>query len=90
MGQSPRVTREGKKMEITELIREHDFVERGNLLDSKGEYQKAIAAYNHALSIDPADADALFNKGETLVKMGKLAEAQKLFDTAIAMYVGEI
>ena len=74
-------------MEIAELIQERDFVEKGNLLDSQGEYQKAIAAYNNALRIDPADADALFNKGETLVKIGKLAEAQKLFDTAIAMYV---
>lgn len=74
-------------MEIAELMRERDCVEQGNRLDSQGEYQKAIAAYNHALSIDPEDADALFNKGKTLVKIGQLAEAQKLFDAAIAMYV---
>ena len=74
-------------MEIAELMRERDCVEQGNRLDNQGEYQKAIAAYNHALSIDPEDADAMFNKGKTLVKIGQLAEAQKLFDAAIAMYV---
>ena len=77
-------------MDTEYLKQEREFVERGNLLDSQGEYWKAIAAYNNALRIDPADADALFDKGETLVKIGNHAEARKLFDAAVAMYVGGI
>jgi tetratricopeptide (TPR) repeat protein len=77
-------------MDIQDLQQEREYVELGNLLDSQGEYQKAIAAYDHALRIDPGDADALFDKGRTLAQIGNHAEAQKLFDTAIAMYTGEV
>ena len=76
-------------MEMADLIREHDCVEHGNLRDSQGKFDKALSAYNTALQIDPGDADALFNKGATLVKLGKIREAQKCFDTATKMYVGD-
>ncbi len=66
--------------------REHDCVEHGDLRDSQGQYEKAIAAYDSALTIDPWDADAWFDKGETLVKMGKLADAEKCFKMAIDLY----
>jgi tetratricopeptide (TPR) repeat protein len=89
-GSATGVARKGTIMDIQDLKQEREYVELGNLLHSQGEYQKAIAAYNNALRIDPADADALFNKGETLALIGNHAEAQKLFDTAIAMYAGKI
>jgi tetratricopeptide (TPR) repeat protein len=74
-------------MDLQELKREHDCVEHGNLLDSQGLFDKAIAAYDSALRIDPTDADALYDKGETLVKLGRVPEAMKCFDTATQLYV---
>lgn len=76
-------------MEMADLQRERDCVEHGNLRDSQGKFDKALSAYDRALQIDPADADALFDKGETLVKLGKMREAQKCFETATRMYVGD-
>ncbi len=77
-------------MDAMDFQRERDFVEKGNLLDSRGEFQQALAAYNNALAIDPSDADAIFNKATTMVKLGQAMEAQKLFEAAVAMYTGAI
>jgi len=75
-------------MLMTDLIREHEFVEVGNLRDSQGRYEAALAAYENALRIVPEDADALFDKGETLEKMGRLQEAKKFYDIALSLYNG--
>lgn len=75
-------------MLLSELQREHDCVEYGNLRDSQGRYDEALAAYDSALRIDPEDADALFDKGETLEKMGNLLEAKMFYDRAMALYNG--
>jgi tetratricopeptide (TPR) repeat protein len=75
-------------MQIADLKRQHDCVEHGDLRDSQGEFEKAIKAYDRALRIIPEDADVLFNKGQTLQKMGRLGEAQKCYEQAIRMYVG--
>ncbi len=75
-------------MLMSELQREHEFVEFGNLRDREGQYEQAIAAYDSALRIDPGDADALFDKGETLEKMGHLMEAQKCYALAMGMWNG--
>ena len=75
-------------MLLSELQREHDCVEYGNLRDSQGRYDEALTAYDSALRIDPDDADALFDKGETLEKMGNLLEAKKFYDRAMALYNG--
>lgn len=75
-------------MLISELQRVHEYVESGNLRDSQGQYAQALAAYDRALRIDPEDADALFDKGETLEKMGNLLEAQKCYDLALNLYNG--
>ncbi len=50
--------------------------------------EKALAAYDSALRIDPEDADAWYDKGETLNKMGRHAEAAKCIATAIDLYCG--
>jgi tetratricopeptide (TPR) repeat protein len=76
-------------MRMAELQREHDCVEHGDLRDSQGLYDKALKAYDIALQIDPEDADAWFDRGDTLKKMGNLEEAQKCFELAIKMYVGD-
>ncbi len=62
-------------MQIAEIKQECEFVEYGNVCDSQGLYEKALDAYDRALRIFPDDADALFDKGETLVKMGRPQEA---------------
>ena len=69
------------------LHREHDCVEHGNLRDGQGMFEKAIASYDIALAIDPEDADALFDKGLTLKKMGRHSEGNKLIDEAIHLYM---
>jgi tetratricopeptide (TPR) repeat protein len=76
-------------MEVEDLKREQDCREHGDLRDSQGLYEKAIAAYDRALMIDPEDADAWYNKGETLFKMGKITEASKCFEIATRLYLGE-
>ncbi len=74
-------------MDIEDVKQEREYVEHGNLLDSQELYEKAVAAYDRALKIIPDDADVLFDKGETLVKLGKIPEAMKCFDKATQMYV---
>jgi len=68
------------------LKHEEELVKEGDLLDNKGQYEKAIADYDKALLINPEDADVWFDKGETLKKMGKLTEAEKCFEMATKLY----
>jgi tetratricopeptide (TPR) repeat protein len=76
-------------MELELLKKENYWVNEGNLKDSQGKYEEAIADYDRALQIDPDDADVLFDKAETLQKMGKYKEAEKLVEKAIDGYVGK-
>lgn len=74
-------------MNVEDIKQEQQFVENGNLYDSQGKFEKAIEAYDRALEIVPGDADVLYDKAETLVKLGKVPEAMRIFDTATQMYV---
>ena len=76
-------------MELAQIKQEEDLVKVGNIHDSQGRYEEAIESYDKALQIDPDDADVWFDKGETLKKMGKLAEAEKCFEMATKLYDGE-
>jgi len=76
----------GKKMDSEQLKHEEELVKEADLLDSAGQFEKAIADYDKALQIDPDDADVWFDKGETLKKMGRLAEAEKCFEMATKLY----
>ena len=73
-------------MDPDQLKIEEELVKEGDLLDSKGQFEKAIADYDKALLINPQDADVWFDKGETLKKMGKLTEAEKCFEMATKLY----
>jgi len=75
-------------MELVQILRERDCVEHGDLRDSEGQYEKALKAYDNALRIDPADADAWFDKGLTLKKMGRSQESERCIETAIDLYCG--
>ena len=74
-------------MNVEDIKQEQKFVESGDLFDSQGKFEKAIEAYDRALEIVPGDADVLYDKAETLVKLGKVPEAMKIFETATQMYV---
>jgi tetratricopeptide (TPR) repeat protein len=75
-------------MELEQMKKEHEWVTKANMKDSQGLYEEALAYYDKALQIDPDDADALFDKAETLQKMGRFKEAEKLVEKAINAYVG--
>jgi tetratricopeptide (TPR) repeat protein len=75
-------------MEAYKIQKLHDLVKEGDFCDSEGQYDKAIAAYDCALQIDPDAADAWFNKGLTLKKMGKHHEGTRCIEAAINLYVG--
>ncbi|NLX49578.1 MAG: tetratricopeptide repeat protein [Methanospirillum sp.] len=75
-------------MQIAELKQECGYVEYGNFCDSRGLYVEALDAYDRALTIFPDDADALFDKGETLVKVGREQEATAYFTQAMQLYLG--
>ena len=49
-----------------------DFYKHGNDLFDHGKYQEAVFFYNKALSIDPANINALYNKALALDKLGKI------------------
>ena len=76
-------------MDLADLKRIRDCMKHGDLRDSQGLFVKAIAAYDVALAIDPEDADAWYNKGETLFKMGQEKEAVKCFEIATKLYLGK-
>lgn len=59
------------------------LVAKGSALDEKGEYDKAIHAYNEALALDPHSPYVLINKGVTLLKSDKIDEAMDKFNKAI-------
>jgi len=49
-------------------------------LCSLGKYDEAIISYDQAIKIDPSDADAWNNKGNSLNSLGNDDEAKKCYD----------
>jgi len=75
-------------MELDKIKIKQDLVKEGDICDSQGRYEEAINFYDKVLQIDPDDADAWFNKGITLKKMGKHSEGTRSIETAINLYIG--
>jgi tetratricopeptide (TPR) repeat protein len=75
-------------MELDKIKIKQDLVKEGDIRDSQGRYEEAIDSYDKALQIDPDDADAWFNKGITLKKMGKHSEGMRSIERAINLYIG--
>ncbi len=75
-------------MNFAEIQQEQEFVQQGDQFDRQGQYDRALAAYDSALGIDPGDADAWFDKGATLAKLGRSDEAYVCKQYAIGLYCG--
>ncbi len=58
----------------------------GDCQDCTGQNEEAIASYNQALDIDPCHADAWFNKGMSLKKIGKSKEGSQCIERSIDLY----
>ena len=61
------------------------FKNRGNAYDSKGQYDRAIEDYDHALAINPDDADALNNRGTSHRANGHYDLAVKDYDQVLKL-----
>jgi len=59
--------------------------EQGNKLFAEGKHDPALACYTHALTLDPAYADALCNRGGVYVRQHKLDLAMSELNRAIAL-----
>lgn len=73
-------------MDLDQLTQKQDLVREGDICDYLGRFEEAISFYDKALQIDPTDADALFDKGMTLQKMGKRKEALRCIAEAVNLY----
>ena len=62
-----------------------DYLERGNSWASVGDYQKAIADYNQALTINPHDHKVYSNRGYSYYLSGNLDLALKDYNTALEL-----
>jgi Flp pilus assembly protein TadD len=58
----------------------------GNCQDCLGRNEDAVASYDQALALDPCHADAWFNKGMSLKKMGQPKEASQCIEKSIDLY----
>ena len=61
------------------------FKNRGNAYDSKGQYDRAIEDYDHAIAINPNDADALNNRGISHRANGHYDLAVKDYDQVLKL-----
>ena len=52
------------------------------MLGSQGKYDEALQAYNQAISINPQDDDAWYNKGVALKALGRISESDAAFAKA--------
>jgi tetratricopeptide (TPR) repeat protein len=75
---------------VTEICPTHSqaYNELGICHDCSNMYEDALAYYDKAIQADPFHADAWFNKGMSLKKLGREKEAQQSIEKAIDLYVG--
>ena len=77
---------------IVPLVTAADLAEQyygeGVNLSNLGQYSDAIAAYDKAVFIRPAHADAWNNRGVALEKLGQFSEAVSSYDKAVTLQPG--
>ncbi len=69
---------------VTEMLGrgKSDAVGTGNKLAMAGDYAEALEAYGAGLRDKPEDHEAMFNSGVAYEALGKLAEAEQMYDRA--------
>jgi tetratricopeptide (TPR) repeat protein len=65
------------------------WVHRGMLLDARGEAQRAVEAYRHAMLRAPTEPDVWRNLGNSLAAMGCFDEAVEAYRTALGLRPGD-
>jgi tetratricopeptide (TPR) repeat protein len=58
------------------------YIDSGNKLRDRGDYEGAIKAYRRLLDVDPANGEALSELGKVYLKVGLLNEAVELLEKA--------
>jgi serine/threonine-protein kinase len=61
------------------------FVTLAQIHDSLGKHDLALQEFQHALQMDPKDADALSGLARSYEQSGRIADAEKTFKEAIAL-----
>lgn len=69
--------------EVTETAEEAN--DRGKGLYAQRRYEEALAAYNHALDLDPGFTAALHNKGLSLERLRRYDDALAAYERALAI-----
>jgi tetratricopeptide (TPR) repeat protein len=82
-GEKPEEIKAGEYNISANYLMVKNSVLEGNKCYFKREYMNAIARYDEAIDIDPYYADAWYNKGSALEKLGKYDEAIRCYDNAI-------
>jgi len=76
-----------KNLTLEKLI---TVVKNANELFDHGQYEESIWWYDQALSINPTNIGALYNKASVKVKLGKYHEALQLYDTVLEIDSGNV
>lgn len=62
------------------------YVLLGIALYSQNKYKEALAAYDEAISIDPTNSEAHYNKGEIAAHLGIALKCLKKYEDAIISF----
>jgi tetratricopeptide (TPR) repeat protein len=62
-----------------------DYGNRGSTYDELGRFEAALADYNQAIALDPADARTHYNRGVTFAKLERYDDAVADYNQAIAL-----
>eukprot|EP01122_Echinamoeba_exundans_P001998 TRINITY_DN11966_c0_g1_i1.p1 TRINITY_DN11966_c0_g1~~TRINITY_DN11966_c0_g1_i1.p1 ORF type:complete len:929 (+),score=147.93 TRINITY_DN11966_c0_g1_i1:67-2853(+) len=58
---------------------------RGMAYHGKGDYLNAVACFSRGLEMDPLDVDAWFDRGESLLQLGRAEEASECYEKALSL-----
>ena len=67
---------------LSPLKTKEEWLEEGNILDGLKRYEEAVAAFDHAILLNPNYAAAYYNKGNALRNLKRYEEALVTYDYA--------
>lgn len=68
------------------LKRKHQKLNSGFMVPSSGDYQSALNDFESSLRVEPNGVAAFFSKGECLMKLGKLKDAEAVFEVGVKRF----